>query len=178
MSQIFISYSHKDKKWMNELLKHLKVIGLGNQLNVWADNQIKWGDKWQIEIENALNNANIAVFLISVDFLTSEFIQKEEVPTLLKRKKEEGILILPLIVSSCGWDDVEWLDGLQVMPLNGKTLTDFKGNNLKRQFKGKMEKNAPIPSQEEINHCLKRLESRKGHLTFTYRLLNSWIINP
>jgi hypothetical protein len=38
-----------------------------------------------------------------VDFLDSEFIVGEELPTLLKAAKEEGAVILPVVVTPCNF---------------------------------------------------------------------------
>ena len=38
---IFISYSHKDTGWMNELVKYLNVIGEEWELKPWVDTEIQ-----------------------------------------------------------------------------------------------------------------------------------------
>ena len=52
---VFISYSHKDKEWLEELKLQLKPrLRLEDaNFSVWADTQIEAGDKWGEEIENA-----------------------------------------------------------------------------------------------------------------------------
>lgn len=101
-SMIFISYSHEDKDWLNKVQKNLKVLNYQNiTFELWDDTKIKAGQNWKNEIEKALDNAKVAILLISTDFLASEFIQNNELPTLLKNAKENGCEILPLIVGHC-----------------------------------------------------------------------------
>ena len=113
MSKIFISYSHKDKSWKERLQTQLKVLELEGYFSVWDDRQITPGDDWFTEIERELNQAKVAVMLISAEFLTSSFIRTEEIPTLLRRRKREGVRIIPVIIKSCPWQGVPWLKAIQ-----------------------------------------------------------------
>ena len=114
---VFISYSHKDEGWKERVVTHLKV--LQQEFDVWDDSRIGGGDDWYLEIETAMNGANVAVFLVSADFLTSKFILSEEVPLLLERRKREGLHIFPVIIRPCAWDDIEWLAKMQARPKGG-----------------------------------------------------------
>lgn len=65
----------------------------------WDDSRIRPGADWRQEIRTAVEKANVAVLLISADFLASEFIRENELPPLLKAAQKEGAVIIPLIVS-------------------------------------------------------------------------------
>jgi len=119
---VFISYSHKDEEWKDRLLTHLGVLQEQNLLDIWEDRQIAGGDDWLPEIENALNRANIAVLMISANFLTSKFILGKEVPELLKRREKDNLQIMPLIVKPCAWEAVSWLKRIQAWPKDGRPL--------------------------------------------------------
>ena len=99
--QIFISYSHKDKKYLDRLLVYLSPLQKDGLFDLWVDTKLKAGDKWKIEIENALKRARAAILLVSADFLASGFIVDNELPTLLKKAKLEGTRIIPVIVNPC-----------------------------------------------------------------------------
>ena len=113
MSKIFISYSHSDEDWKNRLQKKLKILELEGNFTVWDDRQIELGDNWLPTIEHELNLADVAIMLISDDFLTSDFIRTKEIPTLLERREREGVRVVPLIVESCPWQAVGWLSAIQ-----------------------------------------------------------------
>ena len=109
MSKIFISYSHQDEDWKDRLQEQLEVLALEGYFSVWDDRQIEPGDDWFAEIERELNQADVAVMLISASFLRSSFIRTEEIPTLLRRRKQEGIRLIPLILRPCRWQNIKWL---------------------------------------------------------------------
>lgn len=111
--RVFISYSHKDEIWKNRLQTQLAVLEMEGLLSVWEDRQIALGDRWYPEIETAINTADVAILLISAEFLTSKFIRGEEIPRLLKRREQEGIRVIPLIIKPCPWKKVAWLNAMQ-----------------------------------------------------------------
>ncbi len=88
MNKIFISYSHKDGEWKDRLLVQLRVLEKQGFLETWDDSRIKTGDDWFPEIEKALEEANIAILMISADFLASDFILGEEIPRLLENRRK------------------------------------------------------------------------------------------
>lgn len=103
---IFISYSHKDREWLNRLQTHLKVLQyLYGQINYWDDTKIGTGDKWLKEIEENLKSATIAILMVSTDFLASDFVMRKEVPQLLDAANRRGVRIMPLILSPCLFED-------------------------------------------------------------------------
>ena len=77
--KIFVSYSRKDKKWLERLQVHLKPLESDGVVDLWDDTEIKAGADWEAEIERALVEAKAAILLISADFLASDFIRKRDV---------------------------------------------------------------------------------------------------
>ena len=120
---VFISYSHKDEAWKDRLVTHLGVLQQECLLDLWDDHRIGAGEDWYQEIQEAMNAASVAVLMVSANFLDSKFIRQEEVPRLLERRKEEGMRIFPVIITPCGWDEVNWLTGIQVRPRDGEPLS-------------------------------------------------------
>lgn len=122
MRQIFISYSHQDEIWKDHLVSHLNVLA-GEGLEVWDDRRIAAGDDWRPEIERAIAVCDVAVLLISRHFLTSKFIAGQEVPPLLQRRQAKESRVIPLIVSPCQWQRIDWLKVIQGRPQDGKPLS-------------------------------------------------------
>jgi hypothetical protein len=101
--KIFISYSHQDNHWLNRIQTHLRV--LKNHLNLdfdlWDDERLTTGDDWEKEIKEAINEADIAILIISTDFLASDFITKKEIPPILENAEKKGVKIMPIVVEHC-----------------------------------------------------------------------------
>lgn len=121
--KVFISYSHKDEEWKDRLLSHLSVLQEQELLHLWDDRRIGAGDEWKIEIQEAMETSNVAILLITANFLTSDFILDVEVPRLLSRRDQEGLQIVPVVVKPCIWDRVGWLQRMNLYPRDGRPLS-------------------------------------------------------
>ncbi len=88
------------------LLKQLKPLE-DKGLNVWSDKDIIPGQEWPDEIVESLARAKVAVLLISVNFLNSEFIREQELPRFLEPARLKQLTILPILISDCLWDKTE-----------------------------------------------------------------------
>ena len=119
---IFISYSHKDEIWKDHFKPHLSVLEKAGEVVVWDDRLLDGGDQWYDEIEAAMSNAAVAVCLISQHYLSSAFCVGEETPFLLKRSKQDGMLLIPILISPCLWEVYRWLKDTQMFPRDGKSV--------------------------------------------------------
>ena len=99
--QVFISYSHKDREWLERPQVFLKPLERAGMLERWDDTRIKTGERWHDEIKKALASANVAVLLVSADFLASDFIANEELPPLLAAEQARGLVVMPVILKPC-----------------------------------------------------------------------------
>ena len=88
----FISYSHKDAKWLERLNVILTPL-TRDGMKVYSDQKIKLGAHWADEIRKALADAKEAILLVGPDFLTSKFIHENELPLLRAEAKRSGLVI-------------------------------------------------------------------------------------
>lgn len=99
--RIFISYSHRDKRWLDKLRLMLKPLERLNGFYIWDDSEIEAGQKWKDEINNALESTKVAIFLVSPNFVASQFISDNELPPLLLAAEKNHVSILWIYISAC-----------------------------------------------------------------------------
>ncbi len=127
--RVFISYSHNDVEWLERLRVHLRPLERESVVSIWDDSKITVGRIWRDEIRAAIDSAKIAILLVSANFLASDFIIDNELPPLLEAAKEEGALIMAVIVSPCRYRQTRSLEKFQAAnspdkPLSGMTLNE------------------------------------------------------
>lgn len=125
--KIFISYSHIDEKYMTRLVSMLRPLEKQGGFEIWHDREITAGNEWYQDIRNAINTCDLALLLVSIDFLNSRFIQEDELPRLLQLRKERGLRVIPIIVRHCTWTSIPILKDLQALPKDGRPIISFKG---------------------------------------------------
>jgi len=112
---VFISYAHRDndsddpsKRWLDRLLEHLGSLSLQNLVSTWSDKEIEAGEHWHESIQAALSSARAAVLLISPAYLNSKYIRNSELPILLRRAKDDGVLIIPILLRYCLFEETRF----------------------------------------------------------------------
>ena len=127
--KVFISYSHKDEDFKDELVTMLTGLQRHGIINAWQDRCIEEGNEWYKEIQDAMNDCDLAILLVSANFIASRFIQDEELPKLLKRRIESGLRVVPIIVKPCPWQSEPVIRDIQVLPRDGKPIITFSKDN-------------------------------------------------
>lgn len=105
---VFVSYSHQDRKWLEKVRVHLNSLSQKHRVEMWDDTRVEPGYEWAASIKDAIQNARVAVLLVSAHFLASEFIKSRELPLLLQAVRTRGLRILWVLVSPCRfWEHVQ-----------------------------------------------------------------------
>ncbi len=121
--RIFISYAHEDEALKNELDKYLKVLRRSGKIAVWQDRQLLAGDEWNATILRELEQANLILLLVSVDFNASDFIWDKELAAAMQRHDAGTARVVPIILRPCQWSSLPYAK-LQALPRNARPVTD------------------------------------------------------
>jgi DNA-binding response OmpR family regulator len=101
---VFISYSHKDKKFVNRLIGNLKNAVDLNQgkLEIWIDkDEIKVGDSISKKVENGINACDFFCLVISGNSLESRWVEREYRAAFNKQVSSNGVpVILPILIEN------------------------------------------------------------------------------
>jgi len=129
MQRLFISYSHKDESLVSKFLNHISPLKNNGIIEEWYDRKIMTGEKFQDDLDNNLENADIICLMISDNFLSSAACLDEK-NVALKLSIKKGIRVIPIILSPCLWTEHKELSELLATPTDSKPITDFTNENL------------------------------------------------
>ena len=101
--RLFVSYCHTDKQFVDRLMIHLRPLERKGMVDLWVDTQITPGADWKAQISKSLAGANIAILMVSADYLASDFISNNELPRLLEQAELAGTRIIPVILKPSGF---------------------------------------------------------------------------
>lgn len=107
--KLFISYASKDSAFMKRLVTHLIPLQKSGVIKVWFDRLMEAGDDWNEAIRYELDQADVVLFLVSPDFLASNYIMDVELPEAVKRADQKQIRLFPFLVRPCLWSKNEAL---------------------------------------------------------------------
>jgi hypothetical protein len=93
--RVFYSYSHRDAELRERLARYLAPLVRQGKIVEWHDREIEPGTDWESEISDQLEAANLILFLVSEDFLASEYCFGVEVERALSRLKSGEVKVLP-----------------------------------------------------------------------------------
>ncbi|TMC19604.1 MAG: toll/interleukin-1 receptor domain-containing protein [Chloroflexi bacterium] len=122
--EVFISYSHQDKVYRNELNKHLSNLKNQNLIAAWFDGDIVPGTEWRTQILQHLESAQIILLLISADFMDSEFCYSIELKRAIERHKANEARVIPIILRATDWEGAPFAD-LLILPEDAKPISSL-----------------------------------------------------
>jgi hypothetical protein len=91
---------------------------------MWSDREINPGVDWEKEIVQHLDSADIILILVSAAYYNSAYIHEKEIKYAINRHERGETKVLPVIVRPCHFLDDPVISRLQVLPTDGKPVTD------------------------------------------------------
>ena len=107
MKKVFISYSKIDSQHLIKLENHLSVLKRNGTIGTWNCRKLLPGEKWDGKIRTELEEADLILFLVSDDFLATDYIWDIEIKRAIERDNDpnDSVTVVPIIVRSCDWED-------------------------------------------------------------------------
>jgi hypothetical protein len=120
---VWISFADEDEAWARWVRSHLESVGQGIYLEVRDHKDLSFRDGDEISaLTGEINEAAIALPVVSRFYLTSQRVRTADIPTMLARR-QKGLLVIPILARPCPWRTVEWLHPLQMFPRGGRSLS-------------------------------------------------------
>ena len=130
LPKVFISYSGDDYKYKEELKTHLALLERYQLLEFWDCNQIKAG-KWHEQIQTKLEEADILVFMVSANFMNSNYIMESEVQKGIEMaEKDQNKKIICVLVGECIWNRWDYIENKYEKLLSTNPEKPFGDMNL------------------------------------------------
>ncbi len=129
LPRLFLSYSHQDEKHKAEFSKHLSPLLENGSILSWDDRKLVMGETLDASLEFELMRADLVVFLISANFLSSTSCFHDELSLILERRISENVRVLPVIVKECLWKETPFAQFVAA-PRDGKPVTSFSNKDV------------------------------------------------
>ena len=127
--KIFVSYSHKDMRYKNQLISHLKSLAVTHNIEVWQDGKISAGNSINNEILLQLSKSDIVLLLISPNYMSSYSCIEIELKKAIDKHNKGECIVVPVILSETIIDDSLSFANLLRVPDDGKPIQKFKPQN-------------------------------------------------
>lgn len=124
MATLFFSYSHADEALRDQLEIHLSSLKRRGIISTRHDRRILAGTEFDKAIDQNLENADVILFLVSSDFIASDYCYEREVKRALQRHSDGSARGIPVILRPCDWHDLEF-GRLLATPTGGRAITKW-----------------------------------------------------
>lgn len=122
--EIFFSYSHRDKKYRDELDVYLAPLKRLPSVKAWYDGEISAGSEFEPEILKHLSVAHIILLLISPHFIASDYCYNIEMQHALARHEAKETRVIPIILHETLWKNTP-IGKLQALPTDARAITSW-----------------------------------------------------
>jgi hypothetical protein len=124
MKRVFLSYSHRDETYRQELDKHLALLKREGRLDLWSDHRILPGGEIDGEISGAIEAADLILLLVSADFIASDYCFSIEMKRAMERHKKQEAVVVPILVRPCDFQTAPFAK-LKMLPSDAKPISTW-----------------------------------------------------
>ena len=121
---LFICYSNANERTVKQLIPSLKVLARRGYINYWRDTDLIAGEDWDETILERLSNAHVILFMVSREFLASDYVTNKERPLAMKLEEDQKAIVVPILLSACTWEEEDF-SRLMNLPRKDKAVFSF-----------------------------------------------------
>lgn len=122
--KLFIAAAMEDEQnYLQPLVKYLYPMEMNGFIKVWHRQKMLASFHKNATITTELEQADVAIFLLSADFLASEELLQEKgiVQQALEQQKMGKTKVIPILARHCLWEQAEFA-ALPMLPHNKKPI--------------------------------------------------------
>lgn len=123
--KLFVSYSRIDVEYLEKLKVQIKGLKRNGLIEEWSDQQINPGVVWEDALKYELETADIILFLVSSDFIASDYIHDVEISKAIERHNKGEVIIVPVIIRPCDFASLS-ISKFQALPQNAKPVSRWE----------------------------------------------------
>lgn len=126
---VFISYAYEDTALRDELITHLSVLRRQGIIHTWHDGNISPGTEREQQIREQLNQSQIILLLISVNYISSDFCYSSQMEQALARHDNNEARVIPILLRpTASWENAPFAK-LQTLPTNNCPVTSWSSHD-------------------------------------------------
>jgi internalin A len=102
--KLFISYSSKNADFIRRFVTHLEVLKSAGLIEPWYDRMIESGTRWDDTIRMEMKRSDVIIFLLSPDFIATEYVMKTEIPQAIEQMENNEARFFFVQLLPCAWE--------------------------------------------------------------------------
>lgn len=122
--KLYLSCADQDGNILDQLSQHLSPLRALGYISVWHKQEILPGAIKEQEVTMHLNNADLFVPLLSVNFVSSTDCWQGEMGNALQRWEQGEMTIVPVLASPVDCNGTP-ISNFSVLPANARAITDW-----------------------------------------------------
>jgi hypothetical protein len=126
--KVFISYSHKDERFREQLQEHLSAAKRQGLIEDWHDRRIAPGGEWEDLINENLETSDLILLLVSSSFIASPYCYDKEMQRALEKHESGQARVIPIILRPVDWSEAPFAR-LQALPRNGRPVSKWSNRD-------------------------------------------------
>ena len=126
--EVFCCYAREDQEMLEHLKKHLMPLQRSGQITIWSDTNLNAGEEWEKELHWHLESADLILWLISPDFMSSDYCYSKEMKRAIERHAQGGAHVIPVLLRPVHWKTAPFAK-LQIIPTNATPVTRWSNRD-------------------------------------------------